>query len=763
MLKVKESLKVKSENQKDIRFLWLLSAAAAFAASFGKTFGYSSAMNVAVSVISGFNFIPAFLGSALSYLFQGSWVNGASQLASMLVIGLVRGILSERKYTEKPGFSAILTSGILLLFSGVIDIATGASGYTIAMSIVNALFCGVVVFISKVILYRRDYEGVVELSGVNGVYGAVIYIAIISTLCSLPIPAINIGRAIGCFAVLCGVRKYRNAGGAVMGAITTCGILLCSPSLAKNSLLLATSGLICGAFIQYGTLATIVSFLGVSFISLAAIGINSDTFFMFADMLIGSALFVAVPDSFIKKISGRIIGARNSVDLVGQTACSRLNFASKTLSDIRSQLSLISSAIERKTKKADLKKRVCLSVCGDCPMYTGCWKSDEPNTMNSFCTLEKIVESSNCLSLRDIKQNLPLCIRPEDVETSFNEIYKEQINEIARNVKIKEMRELLGEQLSSIENILGDLSYRVGQVRTIDSNLSSQVRDYFDRLGYPNAKVCVYKEVNRNICAEIFITSDFVGDIVKMTAKISAIADCDFGIPTITKADGLTRIFFTLQPSYEIEVGSFQASSQDNELSGDCIGSLSLSNDEKYIILSDGMGTGKPARLDSLFTVNLIKRLLKTGASMTTAHKMINSMLCVKGWDESFATLDLLKFDLCGGAAEILKSGAAPSYLYRDGNLISIGGKAFPAGILNNCIPDVSNFKIFYEDIIIMCSDGTDEDTVKYISDAINHNPGANANDLALYLGEKATEKAQNKRRDDITLIVIKIKKADKF
>ena len=82
---------------------------------------------------------------------------------------------------------------------------------------------------------------------------------------------------------------------------------------------------------------------------------------------------------------------------------------------------------------------------------------------------------------------------------------------------------------------------------------------------------------------------------------------------------------------------------------------LSLSTGERYIILSDGMGTGKRAKLDSMFAVNLASRLLKAGVSLSTAHRLINSILRVKGWEESFATLDILKLDLCGGIAEFLR------------------------------------------------------------------------------------------------------------
>ena len=763
MLKMKESVKVHLSRNYDGRLIWVLSAVFAFVASFGRISGYPSSVNVVVSVISGLNFVPAFLGSVLGYIVQGSWETGIIQLCSIIVIGVVRNGLSGKKEGESPGFLGLLTAGVLILFGAVMSVAMSADAYTVSMSMITALICGCVVFIAKTVILRRDYDGIVELSGLNGVYGGVLYIVLIATLTACPFPVLNTGRVLGCFAILCGARKYRHPGGAVMGALTTCGVLLCNPLLAKNTLLLATSGLICGAFVQFGMLATVLAFLGISLISLVAIGINGDTFFMFADMILGSVIYIAVPVSFTKKVAGRITGARNAVDLVGQTASSRLSFASRTLSDIRSQLSLVTAAMDRKSRNTDLKKQVCRTVCSECPMFSDCWKEKRHSSVNAFIKLEETAFCYNCVSSRDVSRVMPMCIKPDEVEQAFNQLYKEILTEKANNIHIKEMRELLSEQLATMEDMLGDLSYRVGQVRAIDPNLSAQVRDYFYRLGYPNAKSCVFTDENHLQRVEVFITSKYAGDTVRLTTAIGSIVDCDFDLPVITEVDGVTKLSFTKQPCYEISVGSFQASSGDNELSGDSFDTVSLSTGERYIILSDGMGTGKRARLDSLFTVNLISRLIKTGASISTAHRLINSILRVKGWEESFATVDLLKLDLWGGSAEFLKAGANRSYLYRDGALKAIGGQAFPAGILSSCIPDISNLKLFDGDMLIMCSDGVGENIIRQVSGILSGNPDCEPKEIAQAMGEFATAQNGGRNPDDITLIVVGISSSNRL
>lgn len=164
------------------------------------------------------------------------------------------------------------------------------------------------------------------------------------------------------------------------------------------------------------------------------------------------------------------------------------------------------------------------------------------------------------------------------------------------------------------------------------------------------------------------------------------------------------------------------------------------------------MGTGKRARLDSLFSVSLVTRLIRSGMSMQTAHRLINSMLRVKGWEESFATLDIMRLELNGGTVQFLKSGAAQSFLFRDGGLKSIGGQAFPAGILAECTPDVSELKLFDGDVLLMTSDGVEDATAREILRC----GGMNAQEIVTVLGAKALAQRTGGRRDDITIIACK-------
>ncbi len=722
---------------------------AAFTASFGKLIGFPSSVNVALAAVSEGHIISAFMGSALSYLISGSLTDGIVQLTSILAIAAVR-IFYPQGQRREPFFDAALSTGAMLLFGCVMSLAMPSDTYTASLRMINALMCGCIVFVASTVRDRSIRSGAVDISGLNGIFIAILYIMAVSSLTALPVPILNAGRIIGTACLLLSVKRFRNIGGAVVGSLTACGVILSTPSLAQNTLLLATSGLICGAFIRFGSLLTALVFLISSLVSLVAIGVNGDTFTMFADLVVGALLFISVPQSAVKALLRRVVGIEGAANVAGQSTSAKLSIASRTLSSIRTQLTLVTDAIDRRSREDKLSSRVKAAVCSDCEMYEYCHlKNKAPE--DAFKALDKTANTYNSVSILDITNRLPDCIRKAYMHHSYNLIHEQMLGEKAELLRVREMRELLSQQLSSMEGMLADLSFRVGSVRSVDSGLSAAVRDHFNDLGYPNVKASVYVDSSYIRCVDVYLTAKFKGDLVKLTATLSDIADCDLSLPAITEYDGMTRMSFCEEPEFELEVKSYCASSGE-EYSGDSFELFSDTPYRKYIVLSDGMGTGKRARLDSMFSVSLVTRLISSGMSMETAHGLINSLLRVKGWEESFATLDIVRFDLSAVSARFLKAGAAKSLLCRDGGAGAIGGQAFPPGILNECPPSLTEVKLFEGDTVIVFSDGVSEAAAAKLAS----NEGDELvplDELVRKIGINAAVKAPGERRDDVTVI----------
>lgn len=127
-----------------------------------------------------------------------------------------------------------------------------------------------------------------------------------------------------------------------------------------------------------------------------------------------------------------------------------------------------------------------------------------------------------------------------------------------------------------------------------------------------------------------------------------------------------------------------------------------------HLVLSDGMGSGREAQRESRLALRLIEQFLAAGIQPESALRTLNAALNLRG-DESgsFTTVDLLSVDLGSGAAELLKYGAAPTYIKRSGAVRRLTGTALPAGLQEpgSSVPPVS-FPLEEETFVLMVSDG---------------------------------------------------------
>lgn len=746
--------RISDENRSLIKFV--LAMVIAFASSFGKVLHLPADVNVAVAAVLGNNAIGAFAGSLLAYVISGTLGDGIVQLCSILVLIALRFINPLGSHRNEPIYVSLATTAVLILFNSVMCIAMSDDGFTASLRMVSSLMCGCIVYILKTISVNRDKNGVYDLTGINGIFIGIIYMMVVSTLSSIPMPVINLGRILGTFTILITVKKYKNFYGAGIGALTTCGILISTPLTFRNTLLLAAVGLVCGAFTRFGTLITVLSMLFATLIGLVSIGVNSDTYNMLADVAIGSIVFLLIPSSVYQTITKKVIGIRSSLDVAAQVNSSKLNFASQTLSSIRRQLSLITVAMDKKKSDVIISENVKFNICKKCELYSICFKTDN-QTLSSFFELEKILKTDGLLKKGDVHSSLPLCINKAEIIDAFNNEYALFEAERTNSIRTREMREFLIQQISSMEDILNDLAVRSSQFRNIDVLMTIRVKELFMKFGYDNAKVNVY--IDENYCqrVDVYLNVKFNSDILKVTTGVSSVTDCDMDVPTIIEEDGSTKISFCEMTKFTVETSTYSASAS-GEYSGDSYDIINVNGTEKYIILSDGMGTGKRARLDSIFSVSLLTRLLNSGISMETAHKLLNSMLMVKGWEESFATLDLVKIDMNSGSANFLKAGAVDSWLCRDGCTKKIGGGSFPMGILSECLPYVNTMKLFDGDYIFLTSDGVDEDSAHEYAKVIASNSKNPIDELVQKVGKMALSK-RGKESDDLTFILIKIKR----
>ena len=172
--------------------------------------------------------------------------------------------------------------------------------------------------------------------------------------------------------------------------------------------------------------------------------------------------------------------------------------------------------------------------------------------------------------------------------------------------------------------------------------------------------------------------------------------------------------------------------------------------------ISDGMGSGGPARRESLRTVELFAALTGVGFRPEEAAECLNRLLLREG-EDMYATLDALVFDTVSGSVSLAKHGAPPSYILREGRLSTLYAEALPVGILPQARPAVCTARLRKGDIVVMMSDGVADALGKELVAAVTDrtrnagSPKAAAEELLAFADEKGG------RMDDMTVIVAKV------
>jgi stage II sporulation protein E len=212
-------------------------------------------------------------------------------------------------------------------------------------------------------------------------------------------------------------------------------------------------------------------------------------------------------------------------------------------------------------------------------------------------------------------------------------------------------------------------------------------------------------------------------------------------------------------PSYRIECGRYSSAGEKEKFSGDTV--TSFENDEGmyYTLVSDGMGSGREAALTSGISAVFIEKLIMAGATMKSALEMLNSFIC-GGENECFTTVDLMETDLYTGKVSFIKSGAAPSFVLRDGKVFRLHSKTVPVGIIRALDAEIISFDIKAGDKIIMMSDGVcgSYEACPWLYELLESREVAELSPVqaAKYIG-KAAENATGKE-DDITVAVMNVR-----
>lgn len=734
-------------------------AVCAFGFGAGSIFGVISPFATALTAAVPISYLPtAAIGSIISMLVFSPSAASGYRIASIIAAVLLRYCL-HRVTTRKlkPAFIGLISLCSILLVGIVRIQINDYKLYELLLLGIEIVLCGCMGYFFAIAANALFKKSGLVFSYIQLISISVCFIGVVCSFSSVRLFNVNIGVVIGTLALYLIIIRYAASGGSIGAIIIGLAFALCSPDFLPFAAIFVISGFLASVFSPLGKPFIIASFVIItSFFALLS-GASSFMIYNVISVFIASALFVFLPKKVMAHVELTCEREQLKSNAVQKNAEAKLRFAGETIMELSEEIGNVSKRFDEINYEnpPELSDCVSDSVCKGCTMALQCWDSQYNETADAMNKMTKTAAVKGFITQDDMPQYLfERCCKPNNLINAVNNLYMQLSLRKSGKRRQKETKSIALEQLSSLSDMLFELSGEIGQICGYDEKAASKTATAFKRLeAEPLQVVCALDEFSR-MAVEIY-----TDNVIKTNPEIlcEAVSDaCDrfFELPQITSAGGKTRIAFYEKAKYGVEFDLQQSCKNGNSVCGDCFESFCDGNGFNYFLLSDGMGSGSRAAIDSAMTCSIMAKLIKSGFGLESAVKLINSSLLLKSTDESLSTIDLLRIDVYTGECVLVKSGAADSFICSSGEIEVISSQALPIGILQQSECEKTTFRMKNGDMLVLCSDGALVHGEDYVKGLIRHNTKLSCKELAVLLcGEAKTENSH----DDISVAVIRL------
>lgn len=700
---------------------------------------------------TGWEMIFAAAGAVVGSVFR---LNEELLLNSLIPLCGITGIkLALEKIRTKHKKTVLCVSVFVLYFacSSAVMFAYDPSLNALLLNLCSALLCaGSVVFYSGTAECIKKKRSPYMLDSHS-------LICIIISLCTLLLGTGEISfmgfrpaRLFGSFVIITAAYLFSQSGGSIAGIAIGVSVAASGTSVAL-SLCYGICGLLSGIFSKFGRLTCALAFSVTAGIA-ALIDGTREGISVFAEAAVASILFTAVPGKKLAKIRANILNPKNKrIETEFHRASERLLEASKAIGSVSSCVSKVSEGIEALAPAKDIMvcMRVRERVCAECPLKdTFCPENGE------FSEITAKLANGETVNAEDFSVNFnSKCPSVPRLADSFNKVYASQSAVNALQANSARNRDLACGQFEWISDLLSELSTELTEGACVLFNQEKAAARVLSEYDFDVKKVTCIRPPSGSVRLTCTVADIPQGtSLTRLTAAISAELGAEFMPPKIRQNKDTKDLLFIRKELYKIRLGSASASCGNQRLCGDYFECFQTDS-KAYIILSDGMGTGGRAAIDSAMTVELFSRLIRAGVSLDTALSITNTALSVKSEDESLSTLDIAEIDLFDGSGVLLKAGAAPSFYRCSGKVRAAEIPSTPLGILNKVKFSRYTLKLQGGDVLIMASDGILGGGSRWITDEIKSYSGTStASDFAELLLNTARLRCGEKY-DDMTVI----------
>lgn len=483
-----------------------------------------------------------------------------------------------------------------------------------------------------------------------------------------------------------------------------------------------------------------------------------------AETIVACAIFMAVPESIFRFLCGKI-NAPVPVYIKsddGHVIARRLSEASGAINQISDCVSAVQHTLKPVPDSQLLSavRSAWRKVCEECELNESCRNEVKNPSEEAIERLASALKNRAELDeTRFPKGFYASCYSFTEMQSELKRRYLDFVANQGAQGQVMQMQGLMSDQFKSMADILHGIACDFDEEVNINSEAADSCADEAREFGLDVINVNSYLDKFGRISISLNISDSAESfDAGKFTDNLSDAIGTSLELTDIQEDEHNCTLKFSQKLSFDVSVGAKSCPVGNESVCGDYYRSMQDSNGRYIMVLSDGMGTGSRAAVDSAMASELFVKLIKSGLSFDCALPIANSALLVKSSDESLATLDVVCVDLYTGRTDFMKAGAAATFIRHRGQVAQLEQASLPMGILRDISFSKAAASLERGDIILMVSDGILGECNGWIQQELKlwqtENP---AQRLAEYVVESACERKITKHRDDMTAIAIYI------
>ena len=705
------------------------------------------------------------LGAAASYLFLTP-VNSFRYIAVLIAIATLRWVLKEikrislsRLFAPAIAFMTVFATGIILILSAKSEMTE------VTESLIEALLAAAgAYFFSRTVSL---FSSMRRLNALNQQELACIVMSgciLLLSLNLLTIGDVSVGRVLAVLSVMLFACYGRVKGGSIAGIAA--GIIF---SLADTDLLFLSAG-----YSLAGLIGGLLAPVGKAAVVFSAVVCNAMMSFASPDsgMLLtvvietasASVIFLLIPKDAMHSLTSVFNDAgERSEDAVRRNVTTRLSHCSKALGNVSTCVNAVSEKLARLYEPGmeGVYSAAADDVCRSCGLRVYCWEKQRDLTLDDMCRLGDILKERGEAGEKDVENSfLKRCCKPAEIARSVTRAYKEYLSLEAAKRRVTQVRSVVAGQFAGLSDILMDLSEEFGEIESYDADAADRIIAALNTLGLMVVDCSCRRSPGRGMAVELELALGRKTAVSKaqLAQEIGKACGRYFDSPSMSFEGDRLRVTMSELPLYDLEIGCAQHICDDGALCGDCLSYFNNGEGSTVALISDGMGTGGRAAVDSNMAVSIMKKLCKAGLSYDCSLAVVNASLMIKSEEESLATLDLADFNLFTGKLSLMKAGACTTYVRRGMKLIEKDLPSLPLGILNEARFVKEDVTLSADDMIVMISDGAMIGSPEWIGKLILSWRSSSAEELANRIVEEARSRRRDDHDDDITAIAMRVR-----